>query len=110
MPLEAFIAFTAFSYGTTFLISKPAVSVHSQKSRMLALFVFKSKMLQVLRTSFWVLLRVLFRGIEEFYNLFFQLVLCNDVVIGDGIFPFTQAQANVLTSRLLCIFTSLLLV
>ena len=36
------------------------------KSRMLAVFVFKSKMLQVLRTSFWVLLRVLFRSTEEF--------------------------------------------
>ena len=51
-------------------------------------------MLQVLRTSFWVLLRVLFRGTEEFY-LLFQLVLCNAVVIGAGIFSFTQSQANV---------------
>ena len=62
---------------------------------MLAVFVFKSKMLQVLRTSFWVLLRVLLRGTEEFQNLLFQLVLCNAVVIGAGIFSFTQSQANV---------------
>ena len=38
----------------------------------------------------------LIRGIrtEEFY-LLFQLVLCNAVVIGAGIFSFTQSQANV---------------
>ena len=62
---------------------------------MLGLFVFKSKMLQVLRTSFWVLLLVLFQGTEEFENLLFQLVLFNAVVICTGIFPLTQAQSNV---------------
>ena len=58
---------------------------------MLAVFVFKSKMLQVLRTSFWVLLRVLFRGTEEFSNLLFQRVLCNAVVIGAGISLLAEA-------------------
>ena len=65
LPLEAF---TAFQLGNDLPISL-ALSLPFQffhKSRMLALFVFKSKMLQVLRTSFWVLLRVLFRGTEEF--------------------------------------------
>ena len=62
---------------------------------MLVVFVFKSKMLQVLRTSFCVLLRVLLRGTGGFLNLLFQLVLCNAVVIGAAIFSFTQSQANV---------------
>ena len=62
---------------------------------MLAVFVFKSEMLQVLRTSFGILLRVLFRGTVEFKNLLFQLVLSNTVVIGAGIFSFIQSQANV---------------
>ena len=70
-------------------------------------------MLKVLRTSFWVLLRVLFRGTEEFQNLLFQLVL-NAVVIGAGIFSFTQSQANVLTLTALVYiyfaFTSLVIV
>ena len=52
-------------------------------------------MLQALRTSFWVFLCVLLRGNEGFKNLLFQLVLCNSVVIGAGIFSFTQSQANV---------------
>ena len=46
-------------------------------------------------TSCRVLLRVLFRGVQKFYNLLLHLVFCNVVVIDAGIFPITQAQAYV---------------
>ena len=96
-------------WGTIFLISKSFQFF--RKSTMLALLVFKRKMKQFLRTSCWVLLRVLFRGTKEFKNYFFNsVVFCNAVVIGSGIFQFTQAQVYVLSSQLFCIFTSLLLV
>ena len=58
------------------------------KSRILAPFVFKIKMWQVLRTSCWVLLRVSLRSTEQFQHLIFQLGFCNAVVIGSGIFHF----------------------
>ena len=56
---------------------------------MLVLFVSKSKMLQVLRTSCWVL-RVFFVVLKNFKIYFF-----NAVVIGAGIFHFTQARVFV---------------
>ena len=49
-------------------------------------------MQRVLRTSFWFLLRVLFRG--KICKIL-QLVFCNAVVISSGIFQFTQAQVFV---------------
>ena len=39
--------------------------------------------------------RVLFHGTKEFQNRLFQLVFCNTVTIGSGIFQFTHAQVNV---------------
>ena len=62
---------------------------------MLALFLFKSKILQVLRTPSWVVLRVLYRGTKEFCHVRFQMVLCNAVMITSGIFQLSQAQVLV---------------
>ena len=69
---------------------------------MLALFVFKS------RASFWVLLRVFFSWHSKHFKIHspFQLVFCNAVVIGSGIFQLTQGHVY---SFVLTAFTSLVI-
>ena len=80
LPVAAFTA--------NFLISKLAVSVFFTKVSNACTFLLQKYDVAGSQDVLLVLLRVLFRGTEEFKNLLFQLAFCDAVVIGAGIFQF----------------------